>query len=83
MNKNCEKYETGKERAEMPVWWSEILRSLSSIIKGSCKNLSFAKLGILSQQGGGLTESQLFFVKLAKTKFAFVNGKKCDEKQNT
>ena len=37
---------------------------------------------------GGLGEPQLFcqtwdFVKLAKTKFAFVNGQKLDEKHNT
>ena len=46
--------------------------------------ISFAKVGILSQQGvGGCDQILTFFVKLAKTKFAFVNGQKCDETHNT
>ena len=50
--------------------------------KGSPKKISFDKLGILSQPGGGLTESQLF-CKIVKTKLTFVNGQKCDETHNT
>ena len=51
--------------------------------KGSPKNVSFDKLGLLDQPGGGgLTEDQLF-CKIVKTKLTFVNGQKCDETHNT
>ena len=44
--------------------------------KGSPKNFSFDKLGLLDQPGGrGLTEDQLF-CKIVKTKLTFVNGQK-------
>ena len=61
-----------------------ILRAPLCGAKGSPKNISFDKLGILSQPGGrgGLTESQIF-CKIVKTKLTFVNGQKCDETHNT
>ena len=56
---------------------------MASLLKGSRTNISFDKLGILSQPGGGgLTKSQLF-CKIVKTKLTFVNGHKCDETHNT
>ena len=40
-------------------------------------------LGFPNQGGGGFSLIPIYFVKLAKTKFAFVNGQKCDETHNT
>ena len=59
------------------------MRMMRRISKGSPKKISFDKLGILSQPGGGVCPNPNFFCKIVKTKLTFVNGQKCDETHNT
>ena len=51
-------------------------------IRGASEIFPLTNLVFWTNQGGGLTEDQLF-CKIVKTKLTFVNGQKCDETHNT
>ena len=51
---------------------------------GGHQNCFSEKVGHLAQQGaGGVWPKPKFLLKFSKTKFALVNGQKCDETHNT
>ena len=53
-----------------------------NIVRGDSEIFTLKNLVFWTNQGGGLTEDQLF-CKIVKTKLTFVNGQKCDETHNT
>ena len=60
----------------------ELIGFLNMVLRGAPEIFPLTNLVFWTNQGGGLTESQLF-CKIVKTKLTFVNGQKCDETHNT